>query len=184
MKGLSMRLWAMAMMVLALTACDATRDTSQSAANVSKQMIDETANSWRDLFTFRPRPGPQDPQTRFCYQMQSDIVCYDTPQTHMTSKLIGYQDGDNISYIQKGGGSMGVSVPQSRVFTATSPYADEAAPVGDVMMQDMMSPVQTGEQISVKETNPTAPSANGCTAGMSPFECKESGYVKGAPTIR
>lgn len=181
-----MRFWAMAMMVLALTACDATRDTSQSAANVSKQMIDETTNSWRDLFTFRPRPGPQDPQTRFCYQMQSDIVCYDTPQTHMTSKLVGYQDGEHISYIQKGGGSMGVSVPQSRVFNAPSSYAHEAAPVGDVMMQDMGVPVPTGDEIRVIESNPTAPvaNANGCAAGMTPFECKESGYVKGAETGR
>lgn len=167
-----MRFLAITLMALALTACDATRASSDAAANNLRQFSYETGNAWRDVFTFRPRPQPNGPQTRFCYQMQSDVVCYDTPQTHMTSKLVGYQDGDNISYIQKGGGSLGVSTPpQTTVYVPAPAYA---APVDQISVDETMAPMDTGSAIQ-EENLPAPPTAGGYT----PFSQGESPYVKG-----
>jgi hypothetical protein len=166
-----MRFLAILCMAVALTACDAARDSSNEAARVSKTVVDDTRNAWRDLFTYHSPVSDQDPQTRFCYQMQSDVVCYDTPQTHMTSKLVGYQDGEHISFIQHGGGSLGVSTAQSQVFAAP-PMLDNAAPYEDVSSSD---------DIYVGDTS--APAATGdCVNG--PFDCKESSYVKDAEVGR
>jgi hypothetical protein len=41
--------------------------------------------------------------------MQTDVVCYDSEQPQLTAKLIGYQDGEQISWVQPGGGSLGAS---------------------------------------------------------------------------
>lgn len=167
-----MRLIALAMMMVALAACDNVKSSSDTAARVSKNFVDDTGTAWRDLFTYHRPRDPQDPQTRFCYQMQSDIVCYDAPQTHMTSKLMGYQQGDQISYIQQGGGSMGVSTPRSQVFTAPAgSVPDMAAPYSDVQVYE--------GAVSAPVPNPAE-----CTPGMTPFECKESQYVPNAEVGR
>lgn len=95
--------------VMALTACDKVVDTSRAAQSVTQAAFDDTKSSWRDFFMYHP-PIPEPlPQTRYCYQMQSDVVCYDSEQRQLTSKLVGYQDGENISWVQPGGGSLGAS---------------------------------------------------------------------------
>lgn len=119
-----------AMVVVA--GCDKVADTSRAVQQVSMSTFNDTKSSWRDFFTYHPpQPDPL-PQTRYCYQMQSDVVCYDSEQPMLTSKLIGYQDGENISWVQPGGGSLGASggeavalrpVSVQRAQTASSSYS-------------------------------------------------------------
>jgi hypothetical protein len=183
MKGKVMRFLSIAFMIVALTACEAAHQESDSTARVVNQVKDDTINAWRDVFTYHRTKPEQGPQTRYCYQMQSDVVCYDAPQVQLTSKLVGYQDGDQISYIQKGGGALGISTTQSQVFAPNMPIdtGNGAAPYDDVM-----SSPQTGEEIRVDENNAPVPLPNptSCTPGMTPFECKESQYVPNADVGR
>lgn len=90
-------------------ACDRVVDSSKSVQTVTMRAFNDTKASWKDFFTYHPPQPPSLPQTRYCYQMQSDIVCYDSEQVALTSKLIGYQDGESISWVQPGGGSLGAS---------------------------------------------------------------------------
>ncbi len=94
---------------LTMTGCDKIVDGSKAAQSVTAQAFDETTSSWRDFFAYHPPVPAPLPQTRYCYQMQSDIVCYDSVQPNLTAKLLGYQDGDALSWVQPGGGSLGVS---------------------------------------------------------------------------
>ncbi len=100
---------ASAAMLVALPGCDKVADTSRAVQSVTHNAFDDTRDSWKDFFTYHP-PQPEPlPQTRYCYQMQSDVVCYDSEQTTLTSKLVGFQDGETISWVQPGGGSLGAS---------------------------------------------------------------------------
>lgn len=93
-----------------LTACTPAAQSAQQAGVTMRTAMQDNQAAWRDVFTYhRKDTRPQLPQTRYCYQMQSDIVCYDSPQSGMTAKLIGYQDGHSVSWVQPGGGSLGVS---------------------------------------------------------------------------
>lgn len=94
---------------LATAGCDRVAESSRTAQAVTKHTLDDTKASWRGFFTYHPPLPDPLPQTRYCYQMQSDVVCYDGEQRMLTSKLVGYQDGENISWVQPGGGSLGAS---------------------------------------------------------------------------
>ena len=89
--------------------CDRVADTSRAAQSVTKRAFEDSKASWGDFFTYHSPTTDPLPQTRYCYQMQSDVVCYDSEQRIQTSKLVGYQDGENISWVQPGGGSLGAS---------------------------------------------------------------------------
>ncbi len=96
-------------MMMTISACDKVAGLSASAQSVAKRQYDDTKASWTEMFTYHPPvPAPM-PQTRYCYQLQSDVVCYDSEQPTLTAKLVGYQDGDRQSWIQPGGGSLGAS---------------------------------------------------------------------------
>lgn len=121
-------------MVLALTACNPMVEGASARGEVATEMFDNATASWGALFTYRPPLPPQKPQTRYCYQTQSDVVCYDSVQPQLTSKLLGYQDGDQISWVQPGGGSLGASGGQPMV-TRYSEAAD--APVAAAQVAPM-----------------------------------------------
>lgn len=95
--------------LLALTGCDALVDGSDAAASITSRSLGDAKQTWVDAFSYHPKRGPQAPQTRYCYKMVSDIVCYDSLQPGLTAKLVGYQDADKISWVQPGGGSLGAS---------------------------------------------------------------------------
>lgn len=158
--------------MFALSACNQVAESADYAADSSKKVIYDTKRSWTDLFTYNPKkPTAQLPQTRYCYQTQADIVCYDSPQANMTAKLAGYQDGANISWFQPGGGSLGVSGG-----SATAAYNTEELPVGVVPIEAMPHQVSTPAE-------PALPAAaDACAPGVAdkPFYCNESPYVKGA----
>ncbi len=94
-----------------LAACDAVSKASDHAADNSKRVLHDARDRWKNLFTYHPREvaQPQLPQTRYCYRMQADIVCYDNAQAGITAPMVGYQDGENIAWHQPGGGSTGYS---------------------------------------------------------------------------
>ena len=92
-----------------VAACDKVAGVSRAAQETTRNTFNDTKSSWRDFFTYHPPEPDPLPQTRYCYQMQSDVVCYDSEQRTLTSKLIGFQDGETISWVQPGGGSLGAS---------------------------------------------------------------------------
>ena len=96
-------------LMAALNGCDKMAGLSNSAQAVAQREYSDTKSSWVELFTYHPPVAPPLPQTRYCYQMQSDVVCYDSEQPSLTAKLVGYQDGDKRSWVQPGGGSLGAS---------------------------------------------------------------------------
>jgi hypothetical protein len=97
------------MSAVTLSGCDAIVDGSKARASVTERAFKDAASAWRDLFTYHPKEAPNSPQTRYCYQMMTDVVCYDSVQPGLTAKLLGYQDGNRISWVQPGGGSLGAS---------------------------------------------------------------------------
>lgn len=168
-----MRLLVMTLLMVVLTACEQTHHSSNTAARVANQVKEETVSTWRELFTFRPTKPLQAPQTRYCYKMQSDIVCYDTPQPEINSKLVGYQDGQLVSYIQKGGGSLGISGAQSQIISpAVAAGSLNAAPYSDVSSNDLAA------------YPPPAQKPTNCTPDNSPFACSESQYIPNAKVGR
>lgn len=92
-----------------LSACDAFVDHTRAEASITQKALGDARGYWEDVFTYHPPQPAQQPQTRYCYKMSSDIVCYDSVQPGLTSKLYGYQDGAQMSWIQPGGGSLGAS---------------------------------------------------------------------------
>lgn len=119
--------------VVCLTGCDKVADSSRAVQSVASRTFNDTRDSWKDFFTYHP-PAPEPlPQTRYCYQMISDVVCYDSEQPQLTSKLVGFQDGETVSWVQPGGGALGVSggapvalrpIPKNTSTTHTSSIND------------------------------------------------------------
>ena len=97
------------MLMLTATGCDKIANSSRAAQDVTRHAFEDTKSSWRDFFMYHPPVPDALPQTRYCYQMLTDVVCYDSEQPSLTSKLVGYQDGENIAWVQPGGGSLGAS---------------------------------------------------------------------------
>ena len=99
----------MALLSVGVAACDKVDQGSRNAAAITKKTINNSVSFWDDVFTYHSKQADNAPQTRYCYQMQSDVVCYDSVQPRATAKLVGYQDGEHVSWVQPGGGSLGVS---------------------------------------------------------------------------
>ncbi|MEJ0009528.1 MAG: hypothetical protein WDN72_02775 [Alphaproteobacteria bacterium] len=127
--------------MLGLSACGPLSDTSDAAADNAKQGYSAAVNKWKDVLAYHPKASAQLPQTRYCYQAQSDIVCYDSLQAGNTSHLVGYQDGAQISWVQPGGGSLGYSgapatsaYPQGGILplNGSAPAAKASTPPGPV----------------------------------------------------
>jgi hypothetical protein len=92
-----------------LAGCDLVVDGSRSRASLTERAFYDAKSAWTDIFTYHPKEEPNAPQTRYCYQMMTDVVCYDSVQPGLTAKLVGYQDGNHVSWVQPGGGSLGAS---------------------------------------------------------------------------
>jgi hypothetical protein len=160
-----------------VTACNNFAEAQRNAADSSKQVVYETKSKWRDLFTYTPPAATPMPQTRYCYRTQSDTVCYDSPQPDMTSKLVGYQDGANISAYQPGGGSLGVSGGEPTAHYQTNEV--QQAPPQRIDLTGGQVDVNTDPMLVGAQAS-SAPMMAGSAAG--PFYAGESPYVKGAVT--
>lgn len=168
-------------------ACTPLVEATNRAEDVSKKIIYDSKEKWRDVFTYKPANGPQLPQTRYCYNTLTDVVCYDSAQPTLTSHLNGYQDGENISWVQPGGGSLGVSggmptAPINATHAQVAPNASIMTAPSDITVSASPPP----QSISPESTVPAAPSASN-TATMSvgekrnpgdPFYYKQSPYSK------
>lgn len=135
-----------------LGGCDKVVDTSKAVQTVTRAAFEDTKSSWRDFFTYHPAQPDPLPQTRYCYQMQSDVVCYDSEQTLLTSKLVGYQDGDSISWVQPGGGSLGASGGEA---VALRPRVDRfGTPASTAAVPPQGAMIDTGP-VPLGGSNPT-----------------------------
>jgi hypothetical protein len=161
-----------AISMFGLTGCDKLADTSRAAQSVTKAAFEDTKSSWRDFFMYHPPMPDPLPQTRYCYQMQSDVVCYDSEQAGLTSKMIGYQDGENISWVQPGGGSLGASggepialrpIPKQPMRVATQNYNSMDAGTIDTgpIMQSNSGTSWSSSATSSNTTNFTVPKSSG-----------------------
>jgi len=167
--------FAILLLPLLLVACQPLADSSNAAMDSGKRVATDNQRKWNSLFTYTPPKGPQLPQSRYCYQMQADSVCYDSPQPHMSAKLIGYQDGANISSYQPGGGSLGVSGGEATAGYNT-PYIQQSA---------AQQPVELKAVTSVDATPPTLVTSGPVTSsGAQPFYHTQSPYDKGAVTAK
>lgn len=122
---------ALALVIAIASGCNKMADTTRAAESITRNVFTDTTSSWVDLFTYNPPVQESFAQTRYCYHMQSDIVCYDSEQPRLTSKLVGYQDGDKISWTQPGGGSLGVSGGEAIALRPALPPRPIHAPIVD-----------------------------------------------------
>ena len=139
--------------LMLLSACDKMVDGSNAAAEVTGKTLNDAASTWRDALTIHPAAKPQAPQTRYCYKMMTDIVCYDSAQPSLTAKLVGYQDGTNVSWVQPGGGSLGASGGAPVAFLQPDPHASKP----DILS---VSPAIEGTPVNVSATNGEIQSVN------------------------
>lgn len=109
MKPMMRSIIGIAPLMVLLCACDKMADSSRAVQSVTHKAFNDTRSSWKDFFTYHPPAEDPLPQTRYCYQMQSDIVCYDSQQSSLTAKMVGFQEGETISWVQPGGGALGAS---------------------------------------------------------------------------
>ena len=155
------KLYLLTTPLLLLAACNSATEGSNRAADATKRAFHDTTEKWKGLFSYNPQKiPPQAPQTRYCYSIQADIVCYDSPQPNMTAKLTGYQDGSNISNFQPGGGSLGISGGEP-----TSMYRTD-----DV--QSTLPQAQAADNMAMMGSEPSISTV--------PFETGESSYDRNA----
>lgn len=147
--------------LLLVSACDPAAHGSNRAADATQRAFHDTTEKWKGLFSYNPQKvPPQAPQTRYCYGIQADIVCYDSPQPNMTAKLTGYQDGANISSFQPGGGSLGVSGGEP-----TAMYRTEE-------VRTSLPQLQNGPTVALDGKQPVVTTV--------PFQSGESAYARNA----
>ena len=108
--------FAGSMLVVNLAGCDNIVDGQRAAVSSANKAMNDSVSVWSDLFTYHPPMPQQQAQTRYCYRMMTDIVCYDSVQPSLTAKLVGYQDGAHVSWVQPGGGSLGVSGAEPKAY--------------------------------------------------------------------
>ena len=85
---------AFILLALSVSACSQVGDGLRFAVNNVNDLRRDAAIAWNDLENYRaPAEVAPQPQLRYCYKMQSDIVCYDAPQPNSTAPLVGVQEG-------------------------------------------------------------------------------------------
>ena len=178
-KGHSMMRGMMAMAGAALLAgCTQLAEGAQRAGDVTKHIVADTKKSWSDVFTYTPKTAAQLPQTRYCYHTMTDVVCYDSVQ-NTTSHLDGYQDGENISWVQPGGGSLGVSGAEPMA-QANAEHVHVAPGVGAMASKNDISVASNSSAVDSVDTSPppALPTAAPEKSKAGPFYKKESPYAK------
>jgi hypothetical protein len=139
------------------SACDALVDRSHASASITHKAFSDATSVWTDVFTYHPPAPPQLAQTRYCYKMASDIVCYDSVQPTLTAKLVGYQDGEKMSWIQPGGGSLGVSGGNPVALQPVQIGAVESLPVIEVKTPMSHTAVQETSKVGEIQSINLAP---------------------------
>lgn len=91
-----MRNVAIAVLVLALAACDAAEDGARTVGSGLKQNYDTTRkhlSQWiyRWSGDEATPPPPHLLANAYCYNVRADILCYEQPQTQLGTRLVAYQ---------------------------------------------------------------------------------------------
>ncbi len=82
-------------LLVVLSACTNLAETNKAVAQSASRWKNDTGKAWSGLFTYNPEPQtPKLASTRYCYQFSSDIVCYDSPQPNLTSRIVGVQGSE------------------------------------------------------------------------------------------
>ncbi len=87
-------------LTMSLSACDQMNENVGRASDDVKQAYDGTRLKLSDWFYRRNASyAPERPYqpARYCYRVQSDILCYDKPQEELRTRLVGYQGDDAIA---------------------------------------------------------------------------------------
>lgn len=171
--------WLLFILMMGAAGCTPLVEGAKHSAKTLEQARDETAASWTRLLTYNPEPNvPQAPSTRFCYQFQADIVCYDAPQPQLTAKLVGAQNAQGSMIIQQTSSydySAGSAAPVATV-AATSipaPY-----PVG-IETQNLSSVNRANENGGVQSSSSQRIESHDLMTGSAaaPFHAKQSPYA-------
>lgn len=166
----------------AAAACQPMANTAGNAADATRRAVRDTESKWNHVFSYeKPKPA-QLPQSRYCYKMQSDVVCYDSPQEQTSARLTGYQDGAAISAFQPGGGSLGISGGEATAGYDT-PYLESPGdqPVQLKALGNVAESVDTSPAMGAAPNPAEGPMA---AAPGAPFHVRESPYQKGAVVVK
>ncbi|MFO1242181.1 MAG: hypothetical protein U1E36_03135 [Rickettsiales bacterium] len=108
-------------MALALTACDSLKENTNRAASDVGTWYDNTryrvANYIYDP-NRRPPEIPPAPPQRFCYRVQTDILCYSEPRADAKNRLVAGQDAEG--YIESVTFENDAGISQSAMMNSSS----------------------------------------------------------------
>jgi hypothetical protein len=140
--------------------CTPLVEGTKKSANSLKKAGDETAATWRRLLYYDPPPtDPQPADTRYCYRYSSDIVCYDTPQPHLTSKIVGVQGPEGVRSVRYSE----AAIPISTTYSAPVAPVNTVPAPGDVNSKDIGAPISTAPPLA------KVPAAGPFHSGESPY---------------
>lgn len=97
--------------LILLCSCQQMREISYEVTDLGNDMTDFGKNVSAVIDGRHPRQEAMQtraPDTRFCYKVQADILCYPQPLPGQNSRLVGYQ-------AQGGGSTAAVPAPLERV---------------------------------------------------------------------
>ncbi len=121
--------WAMmvaGMMVLA--ACTNVVNSSDKATHIARKTAYDTTTKIQSWTRYNPpTTTPQAAQSGYCYKVISDVVCYDRPQPHITSKLVAAQ-GDAFAPLPQDEIMSESAAPIPQVASFQTPFYVKQAP--------------------------------------------------------
>ena len=156
-KELFMRALLIAM-IFVVSACTPVAHGTQASAHSAARARDDIALAFNDLFTYNaPERYTPPASERYCYRFASDVVCYDQPQPHMRSKLVGVQGGEGARVI--------VQAPPASVTAPVASAFPPAPPPGAPL--DTARPIAESGSVEAVESRDLP----------APFQSKESAHV-------
>lgn len=122
-----------ACMALGLTACDAMKENTNRAADGVGTWYDNTRHRVANYIydpNRRPPEIPPAPPARYCYRVQTDILCYSEPKADAKNRLVAGQDAHG--YIETVTFENPSAMAPVGTPTYVQPYGMSAAPIAPV----------------------------------------------------
>lgn len=155
---------------LLLSACDALEQNAGRIGDDVKRNYDDTRYKVSDWIFSRDRNQPPPPPpiaTRYCYRVQSDVLCYEREQPRLAAVLVGYQGSADAVAIDVDSAMESppeqVNLPASGIVVSELPGSDLKTP-----FHDGPSPSAVDAPMPVTAAAPPAP-ASGPKALMAGF---------------
>ncbi len=128
-----MKKTAILIVLIAVSACDAAEDSANKGGSMLKANYDTTRkhlSKWiyRWEGNAEEAPPPKVLANAYCYQVQTDILCYEQPRMDMGTRLVAYQGSTAYppGYAQPS--QMNVSVSDAIVSYDVPPPFAKASP--------------------------------------------------------